>query len=131
MKTIFLSSAILLIVFLTFSVASAQGKEEMVAIHGYGKGITSSCAEFVRQTDEKDTNKAWRRGDVLYYPENELYVQWVGGFLTGLSYGMDGRFSTGDQNVNDLVTWIRKYCDRHPLAKFMEAMAALIKEIKK
>ena len=124
-------SIALLFVFFLPPVLAQKKSEDMITISGYGVGIEKSCAAFVRETDEKDAGKAMMYGGKKLHFERQLYVEWFSGFLTAHSWMKEGQNISGGRNVHDLLSWIRTYCEKHPLDSFLIATDALFLELQK
>jgi hypothetical protein len=91
-------------------VACAEGR------HGDTIGAGgASCAEY---------GKAYQKE-----PEriDQAFLSWAQGYLTGVNSRTDFYFDLGGKSPRDMLLFLRKYCNDHPLANFMEATEALLK----
>jgi hypothetical protein len=62
-----------------------------------------------------------------YYDKSYGYSQWVQGYLTAVSTGMNVNvLDTVDYAGIDL--WLRKWCDKHPTENLVLGLQALIEE---
>lgn len=105
-----------------------RDSRDVVLVQGYGVGMSKTCGAFIRETDERDAHRALDYDGKSYHPERRLYFEWLSGFFTARS--LAGQPSvTGDKNMNDMLTWIRKYCESHPLDQFLTAAIKLTAEV--
>jgi len=101
-----------------------------ITVSGYGVGMERTCGAFLRETSEQDTDKALEHEGKLYHLEHRLYFEWLSGFLTARS--LYGRANPkGSPNMNDMMIWVRRYCETHPLDDFFSAARQLAIEVSK
>lgn len=104
-------------IILVASVLIALGQKaaaETAVLIGYG---ASSCAEFAKNYQESP-------GEA-----ESLYTGWAQGFMSGLNAGATAiKGSTRDLNAKS-VKWqesfLRNYCDEHPLSNYYNAVMKL------
>jgi len=78
-------------------------------------GLASgTCGEFI-------SDRGWDD-----YPQ---YYGYVNGFITGYRYGEGSSFAAR-VNTNDMLLWVKNYCDDHPLEPLISALVKLVKELK-
>jgi hypothetical protein len=93
-------------------VASAEGKHFDVR----GVGATS-CGKYA-ETYRMNPRNA-----------DDLYISWAQGYISGVNSGMDAYFDLGSKTSDEMLRFLRKYCDDHPLANFHEAAEGLLKSL--
>ncbi len=85
---------------------------------GYGLGL-QTCGEFAKSYVGNPT------------VVEDTYFTWAEGFMSGLNfvtavYKMPGReFSSGDISMQSYQSYIRAFCNQHPMAQYLEAVFAL------
>jgi hypothetical protein len=100
-----------------------------VLVEGYGVGMTKTCAAFLRETDDRDAGQALEYEGKTWHSERRLYFEWLAGFFTARS--LAGQPVAGDQNMDDMVTWLHNYCQAHPLDDVLTGVMRLSTELSK
>lgn len=107
---------------------TARKGDDLVPVQGYGVGMNKTCGAFIQETDERDADQALSYKGKRYHPERRLYFEWLSGFFTARSVA-SGATVAGDRNMNDMISWIRHYCEAHPLDNFLTAALKLSSEV--
>ena len=89
-------------------VAYAEGKH--FDVRGVGATSCGKYAEMYRMNP--------RNAD-------DLYISWAQGYISGVNSGMDAYFDLGSKTSDEMLRFLRKYCDDHPLKNFHEAVEEL------
>ena len=111
---------------------TSEVPEGKLAVSGYGVGMEKTCGAFIRETDEGDATKALDYEGKVWHPERRLYYEWLSGFFTYQSLvgaRMGQGDVLGDRNMNDMILWVRHYCEAHPLDTFLSAALKLSAEV--
>jgi hypothetical protein len=59
-----------------------------------------------------------------------VYGSWAQGYISGINAGMEGvYFDLGGKTPDEMLQFLRKYCNDHPLANFVEAATELAKSL--
>jgi hypothetical protein len=73
---------------------------------------------------------AWTRSHRAKAATQDLYTQWVAGFVSGLNWNyVDPDFLTELEFVG-LMAWVDNYCKANPLAKVTTGAAMLVQELR-
>jgi hypothetical protein len=90
-------------------VAYAEGK------HFPGAGVgASSCAEYA---------KAYRLDP---HQTDQVYGSWAQGYISGVNMGRRDLYADmGAKTSDEMDRFLRKYCNDHPLANFIDAATEL------
>jgi hypothetical protein len=89
---------------------------------GYGLGI-KSCGEFAKSYAENPTLA------------ETLYFGWAEGFMSGLNFVNEANkkplreITGGNESMRSYQSYIRNYCDEHPLAPYYGAMVNLYQSL--
>lgn len=104
---------------LALAMLSTGARAEEMLVSGVG---AATCAQFAKlyQGDPKNTGL--------------IFLSWAQGFLSGWNIGQaDSKVLTLDLSVEsaaDQETFVREFCDQHPLKNYVEAVTALAAELK-
>jgi len=93
-------------------VAYAEGKH--FDVRGVGATSCGKYAEMYRMNP--------RNAD-------DLYISWAQGYISGVNSGMDAYFDLGSKTSDEMLRFLRKYCNDHPSANFHEAAEGLLKSL--
>jgi hypothetical protein len=111
---------------------TARSGSQLIPVYGWGVG-KQSCGTFIRETDERDADQTLTYEGQKYHPQRRLYYEWLSGFLTSRSASAGeagkGRAVSGGHDMNDMVSWIRHYCEANPLDSFFVAALKLEGEV--
>ena len=99
---------------------SASAKQIMVL--GIG---TASCGSILIALEKNEPSDGFEMNGQYYYTEIAAYSQWVLGYISSYSaiYGIP----TKETDLNGVIMWIKKYCEKNPSDMISNASNAFIK----
>ena len=69
---------------------------------------------------------AWTRSHRAKAATQDLYTQWVAGFVSGLNWNTDDPDILTEMDFDGLMAWVDNYCKATPLANVATGAALLV-----
>ena len=91
-----------------------------------------SCGKFIAAVGDASPGKYREINAGVFVSENEAYLQWLMGFVSGVNAASVGeqeqQVSWADSAAMDL--WMRNWCNQHPTQDFVQAAMAFVREMR-
>lgn len=124
MKTLL---TLLFILFVSNTAFAANKSENKLIAFGFVAGKT--CSQYIKHSIKSDEKDILTLNGKNYYSDHSMYTQWVAGFLSGFSAGIQKPYPES-LNIYYLMLRIDEYCERNPHDYFSHAVNKTILEIK-
>ncbi|KPK10616.1 MAG: hypothetical protein AMJ68_08655 [Acidithiobacillales bacterium SG8_45] len=118
--------ALIVLMFVVHPAFAANSAENKLVAFGFAAGKT--CSTYVKQVVRDDRKDVITLSGKDYHSDRNMYTQWVAGFLSGYSAGIQKGYPE-DLNVYYLMLKIETYCQNNPQALFSLAANKAIQEL--
>lgn len=125
----YMKTLLTLLFFLFVSTTALAANKPENKLIAFGFVAEKTCSQYIKLSVKTDENDMLTLNGNNYYSDKSLYTQWVAGFLSGFSAGIQKPYPES-LNIYYLMLRIEDYCERNPDDYFSHAVNKTILEIK-